>query len=269
MLKVTFTQLIIHWMFLVIEVKRLNTLFEGTFNDLSFTQREILERARLRLNILKQTRCAQKFTLRLIDGETYQVIDEYILEAKHNGVNSIHLTSSLKKLVLAPSVNKSLRVKIVFNNSMSDKSLCNKTTSGIRKHVYLVTHTKEKNPRRYRLRRSPKNRNLPSSPKTCTMQNVYVNLRHLNNTVVAPPGFTTGLCGTWQPIPIGADPIIKRVAKAVYKATRSLPQVSNPKCCIPTAFNRLPILYLDSMSHSVLRYLDKVLVTKCGCPSKT
>ena len=301
-----------------------NSSFEATFADLSFTQTEILKHAKLRLNFLKN--CLPQFTLRVFDGHTRQLLDEQVYVAKQHGVTVLPLTRPMKKFISGqPNLNKSLKIKVVFDSSTMNQASCVGIVNKVSQEAYLVTHTKEKPQRRSRrdsehFRRnteisrrnikvprsdydffrnfnestrknsgtedisrtyndlnradtedSPKSayhgiakRNAASSKK-CIAQSVYVNLTYANSSIALPQGFTTNVCGTWQPVPIGADPTVKEVAKAIHMATKKLPKINNPSCCKPTAYKKLHILYVDSKTHIVLRYLDHIDVAKCGC----
>lgn len=253
-----------------IDVKRWNGSFEAIFNDLSFSHKENLKRARLRINVLRQRNCSSKYTLRVIDGESLQVIDEYVRVLKHNGTNSIPLTKSLKKWVLGSGANKSLKVKIIFDSLLPDESSCHEVASEVSKEAYLITHTKPKNkPRRLRLKRSQTNTSLPLRSKGCTMQNIHVKLGA--GRIMLPSWFNTSVCGVLQQLPVGSNPIIKEISRAVNNAIkRSLPLIhNNLTCCVPIAFSKLAIIYRNTKSHFVLQSIDNIVVTKCGCVSKT
>ena len=258
--------------FFLTDVKRTNGSFEAIFNDLSFSRKEILKRARLRLNISREKHCSSKYTLQVIDMESLQTVDEYVRTIKHNGINSIPLTKSLKKWVLGSNGNKGLQVKIIFDRLSTNKSSCQKAASEVSKEAYLITQTKlNEKPilRRPRWRRSAKNLSSQSTSKSqCAIQYINVNLQGGN--IMLPHSFSTGLCGAWRSWPSGVVPIRKEVLKAIKRTMKRTSLLhNNVTCCVPTAYKKLFVVYYNSKSHYTLRGLDKIKVTKCGCPSKT
>ena len=258
--------------FFVTDFKRTNGSFEAIFNDLSFSRKEILKRARLRLNISRVRHCSSKYTLRIIDGESLQTVDEYVRTIKHNGINSIPLTKSLKKWISGSIGNKGLQVKIIFDSLSPNKSSCQKAVSEVSKEAYLITQTKlNEKPilRQSRWKRSAKNVSSQSTSKSqCAIQYMNVNLQGGN--IVLPHSFSTGLCGGRRSWPSGVIPIRKEVLKAIKRTMKRTSLVhNNLTCCVPTAYEKLIVVYYNSKSHFILRSLDKIKVTKCGCPSKT
>ena len=111
-------------------------------------------------------------------------------------------------------------------------------------------------------------RNTP----TCIMEDVTVNLTNSNSSAsifILPKLFKTGVCGQGQPVPSSNDPMIQALAQAITTARQTLPASSNSACCLPSKFQKLTVLYFDSMQHVVLRHVDNAKVTSCACSNAT
>ena len=253
-----------------IAVTRSNLSFEAIFSELGFLKHENLKRARLRLSISQPKHC--HLNIRVMDEKSGQIYGDYVMLPQQSGPNSLILTKSLQKL--AANFNQSdkrLKIRITPRMSSNGKNLCSSVVSGLTGDAYLVTNTDEINTRKRRSNVAlPKmfRRTKRGVPK-CTMNTINVNLTSSssNNTIfIFPSQFKTGICGLHQPVPLGNDPMIHAIVQAIKTAMNSSPAFpSNSPCCTPSKFQKIPVLYIDSIGHTVLRYVDKVKVTGCAC----
>ena len=268
-------------------MNRSNVTFEATFSDLGFVQHENLKRARLRLSIPQQKQCnLPELSIRVMDHKSGQVYGDYVLFPRHSGVNTLIMTQSLRKLAAKSNAATKLKVRITLRNPNSSKNLCSNVVGGLSSEAYLVTNTDEVKTRKRRATEGLSRQNAEDIPgasehvsnifrrskrslPTCTMKNVIVYPTYNNSIFILPPSFPTGVCGLQQPVPSGNDPMIQQLARAMTRAITSLSTSSNSNCCTPSKFNNLPVLYLDSMRHMVLRHVDNVVVTGCACPNAT
>ena len=261
-------------------MNRSNFVFEATFSELGFLQHENLKRARLRLTVPQQQNCnLPRLSIRVIDQETGQVFGDYAMSPRHSGVNQLLVTKSLQKFAAKLKPDTKLKVQITVQNP-NLKNLCPNVVSALSSEAYLVTNTDEVKTRKRRSTedfsktyRSVKvnffRRQKRSSP-TCVMKNVRVNLASANNSIfILPHSFQTGVCGIQQPTSLSTDPMIQALAQAMTTAIQTQYTNTNSACCTPSKFEKLTVLYFDTMQHTVLRHVDNVKVKSCACSNAT
>ncbi|XP_028399630.1 univin-like [Dendronephthya gigantea] len=273
-----------------IAVKSSDIAFEATFDHLGFLQHENLKRARLRLNISQQNHCSMPvLNVRVLGHKSGQVFGNYVMSPQSSGVNTLNLTNSIRKLATGTNPNEKLKVRITLRNPSTRKGLCSNVLTNLVRETYLVTNTDEPNTRKRRategisklfprdavaVRRADDVSKFHGRSKrrapTCKLHQVTVNLTGMNNSVfILPTSFKTGICGLQQPVPLGSDPMMRQLAQAVATAIQSVAPSQNSRCCRPSKFRKLTVLYFDSMQHTVLRHVDNVKVKKCACANRS
>ena len=261
-------------------VNRSNFVFEATFSELGFLQHENLKRAQLRLTIPQQQNCnLPGLKVRVVDQTTGQIFGEYLMSPRHSGINQLLVTKSLRKFVAKLKPDTKLNVQITVRNP-NLKNLCANVVSALSSEAYLVTNTDEVKTRKrrstedlsttYRSVKASIFRRQKRSLPTCVMKNVRVSLASANNSIfILPHSFQTGVCGLHQPTPLSTDPMIQALAQAMTTAIQNQYSNTNSACCSPSKFEKLTVLYFDTMQHTVLRHVDNVKVTSCACSNTT
>ena len=115
-----------------------------------------------------------------------------------------------------------------------------------------------------RSKRSVKKKNI----STCHSGKVYVDLSVYSN-IIAPPGFYTHYCGNTYQLPVGNDPIIKNISRAIMNAYNSVKKfsakvLSNPSCCVPKRHHDMYIFYVDQ-GFNTIRYIPNLKASRCVC----
>lgn len=252
------------------------------FSELGFLQHENLKRAQLRLNIVGQLQQCNlpELNVRVTEHKSGQLFGDYVMFPSRPGVNTLVLTKSLRKLASGFSGDRKLKVRITLRNPDTVTSPCSNVVGGLSKEAYLVTNTDEVATRKRRHlpnhSRSASEivtsifRRLKRSRPTCAMEEVTVNLTSSNNSIfILPTSFKTGICGLQHAVPLSNDAMIQALARAITSARSTLPPSSNAQCCLPSKFQKLTVLYFDSMQHVVLRHVNNVKVTGCACSNST
>lgn len=276
--------------FFLTAAKSSNIAFEATFDHLGFLRHENLKRAILRLNIPHQNHCSLPvLNVQVMDHKSGKIFGNYVMSLRSSGVNTLILTNSIRKLATGTNANEKLKVRITLRNPSARKSLCPNVFSNLGGGAYLVTNTDEFNTRKRRaadgisklVRRNAvavrsandvskfyarSKRHTP----TCKLQQVTVNLTGINNSVfILPTSFKTGVCGLQQPVPLGSDPMMRQLAQAVATAIQKVAPSQNSRCCRPSKFRKLTVLYFDNTQHTVLRHVGNVKVKKCACANSS